>query len=214
MSESAPAGTPTRLGEGCWLFPFAGGPSREASTRVLAAHRRVAAARDAGRLGVLDAVPGLSELGVYFDPKLDAMEVRAAVEAVLVDPDDPAITDPPATHVLPTRFDGGDLAAVAAGAETSVAEAVALFVASTYTVAAIGFLPHFPYLLGLDARLATPRRASPRTRVPAGSVAIGLDQAGVYPRESPGGWNLIGTTDPELLERIRPGDDVRFEEAG
>ncbi len=204
--------TPSRLGGGCWLFPFAGGPSRETSRRVLAAHRRVTAARDAGTLGVLDAVPGLCELGVYFDPKLDAASVRVAVEWVLAGRDDPKSTDPSSTHVLPTRFDGDDLAAVAAWADLGVAEALAAFVAPAYTVAAVGFLPHFPYLLGLDTRLATPRRASPRTRVPAGSVAIGNDQAGVYPRESPGGWNLIGTTKPALLGPIRPGDAVRFEE--
>ncbi|BAM03875.1 carboxyltransferase domain-containing protein [Phycisphaera mikurensis] len=207
MSAAAPA----RLGEGCWVFPFPGGPSRATSRRILAAHRAVAGARDGGRLGVLDAVPGLGELGVHFDPRQDAEAVRVAVEAVLAEA--AAVEPPPAsaTHVLPTRFDGADLAAVAAGAGLGEAAAIRAFVTPRYGVAAVGFLPHFPYLLGLDARLATPRRASPRTRVPAGAVAIGNDQAGVYPAPSPGGWNLVGTTDPALLEAIRPGDAVRFE---
>ncbi len=81
----------------------------------------------------------------------------------------------------------------------------------------LGFAPGFPYLLGLDAALHVPRRADPRTRVPAGSVAIGGAQTGIYPRELPGGWNLIGRTPQVLFDPERdppcllaPGDRVRF----
>ena len=89
--------------------------------------------------------------------------------------------------------------------------------APTYTVATIGFAPGFPYLSGLDPALALPRLATPRLRVPAGSVAIGGAQTGVYPRESPGGWRLIGRTPLRLFDPLRmppstlaPGDRVRF----
>ena len=81
----------------------------------------------------------------------------------------------------------------------------------------IGFAPGFPYLLGLDPALALPRLATPRTRVPAGAVAIGGAQAGIYPRESPGGWRLLGRTPRVLFDASRPqpallqpGDRVRF----
>lgn len=208
------------LGEGCWLFELPGPVGPGTTRRVLAAHRRVSAAGTPGVPavpGLRDVVPGLTSLAVHFDPAVEAATVRAAVEGLLLDDPPPSQRAPqesdPApgpTHTLPTRFDGPDLAAVANAAGLSIAATVAAFAARSYTVAAIGFLPHFPYLLGLDPRLATPRRASPRKRVPAGSVAIGNDQAGVYPRESPGGWNLLGTTDPALLEAIRPGDEVRF----
>jgi inhibitor of KinA len=96
-------------------------------------------------------------------------------------------------------------------------EVVRPVAAGDYRVHMIGFLPGFPYLGGLDAALATPRRAEPRTAVPAGSVGIGGSQTGVYPLESPGGWQLIGRTaarlfapehDPPTLLRI--GDRVRF----
>ena len=203
---------PLRLGEGCWLFPFPGGVARETSRRVLAAHRRLTAARDAGKLAVLDAVPGLDSLGVHFDPAAeDAEAVRAAAERWLDEAETSEQEPDPRIHALPARFDGPDLGRVAAQAGLEEREVVERFLAPAYTVAAVGFLPHFPYLLGLDPRLRTPRLKSPRTRVPAGAVAIGNDQAGVYPRQSPGGWNLLGTTDPALLEPIRPGDAVRFE---
>ena len=210
MSEPAPPALPSRLGEGCWVFPLAAAAGPEAASRVLAARGRVLAAG----VRALDVVPGLTSLGVHFDPAAtDPEALRAAVEAALNEPADPPEAERAARreHTLPTRFDGPDLAPVAERAGLPAARAVGVFVAPAYTVGAVGFLPHFPYLLGLDPRLVTPRRGSPRTRVPAGSVAIGSDLAGVYPRESPGGWNLIGTTDPGLLKAVRPGDRVRFE---
>jgi KipI family sensor histidine kinase inhibitor len=81
----------------------------------------------------------------------------------------------------------------------------------------LGFAPGFPYLLGLDPALAMPRRPSPRTRVPAGSIAIGGQQTGIYPQDLPGGWQLIGRTPMRLFDLtaaapslLRPGDHVRF----
>jgi KipI family sensor histidine kinase inhibitor len=117
--------------------------------------------------------------------------------------------------------DGPDLERVAAHAGLSAGEVVARHAASDYTVAMLGFAPGFPYLLGLDAALHVPRRANPRTRVPAGSVAIGGAQTGIYPRELPGGWNLIGCTPLTLFDPCRdqpcllaPGDRVRFHAIG
>ncbi|HEX8077073.1 MAG TPA: carboxyltransferase domain-containing protein, partial [Chthoniobacterales bacterium] len=90
---------------------------------------------------------------------------------------------------------------------------------ATYRVACVGFTPGFPYLVGLPPELATPRRASPRTEIPAGAVAIGGTQTGIYPRKSPGGWNIIGRTPLKLFEVKRDppalfssGDLVRFRE--
>lgn len=112
---------------------------------------------------------------------------------------------------------GPDLDAVAGHAGLAPDEIVARHAAAGYTVAMIGFAPGFPYLLGLDPTLAMPRRTDPRTRVPAGSVAIGGAQTGIYPRELPGGWQVIGRTPLVLFDprRARPcmlaaGDGVRF----
>ncbi|GAA3409244.1 5-oxoprolinase subunit PxpB [Paenibacillus hodogayensis] len=113
---------------------------------------------------------------------------------------------------------GPDLAFVASHHDMSEEEAAAVHAAGTYTVYMIGFVPGFPYIGGLPERLATPRRSSPRTVVPAGSVGIGGAQTGIYPLASPGGWQLIGRTPLRLLrpeERspslLAAGDAIRFE---
>ena len=112
---------------------------------------------------------------------------------------------------------GIDLAEVARAAGLNEAEVIARHSAAPYRVACIGFTPGFPYLTGLPAELATPRRATPRTQVPAGSVGIGGSQTGIYPLVSPGGWNIIGRTPLKLFSAERPppalltpGDHVRF----
>ncbi|MCW5559460.1 MAG: 5-oxoprolinase subunit PxpB, partial [Verrucomicrobiae bacterium] len=121
---------------------------------------------------------------------------------------------------LEVGYDGKDLSHVAAYAGVSETEVVALHSAPEYRVHCLGFSPGFPYLGGLNPRLRTPRLPSPRPRVPAGSVAIGGEQTGVYSVDGPGGWNLIGWT-PEPIFRpwanalsdiflMHPGDRVRF----
>jgi 5-oxoprolinase (ATP-hydrolysing) subunit B len=112
---------------------------------------------------------------------------------------------------------GPDLADVARGANLSEKDVILRHSEALYTVGFLGFAPGFAYLLGLPPELATPRLATPRTRVPGGSVAIGGGFTGIYPRETAGGWRLIGQTDIELFDPhrrppslFRPGDRVRF----
>lgn len=116
---------------------------------------------------------------------------------------------------------GPDLAAVAGVTGLSEREVIAAHVGGAYDVRFVGFSPGFPYLAGLPERLRAPRRETPRTHVPAGSVAIAGAQAGIYPLRSPGGWNVIGWTDFVLFDSTRrnpatlaPGDRVRFVDAG
>ena len=123
-----------------------------------------------------------------------------------------------ATVVIPVRYDGADLAAVANAAGLTVAEVVAAHCGTTYEVAFCGFAPGFGYLAGLPEHLHLPRRTTPRTRVPAGAVAIAAGYTAVYPGPSPGGWHLLGTTDLVLFDPLRsppallaPGTRVRFE---
>jgi allophanate hydrolase subunit 1 len=118
---------------------------------------------------------------------------------------------------LPVRFDGPDLAEVAALWGVAENEVATTVTGTAFRVAFGGFAPGFGYLTGLPEALHVPRRATPRTAVPAGSVALAGPYAGVYPRSSPGGWQLIGTTDARLWDPDRdpaallsPGADVRF----
>ncbi len=131
-----------------------------------------------------------------------------------------------ATHSIPTngptieiavRYDGADLRDVAEHCGLSVNEVVALHSGAKYVVEFCGFSPGFAYLAGLPTSLHLPRRATPRPRVPRGAVAIAATYSAVYPRESPGGWHLIGTTTHELWDIARtppaalvPGTSVRF----
>lgn len=118
---------------------------------------------------------------------------------------------------IPTVYDGPDLAEVADRIGCSIAELVQMHSEREYLAAFAGFAPGFMYCTGLDERLRVPRRDTPRTSVPKGSVAIADVYTAVYPVASPGGWNLLGHTDVELFDPgaaepafIRPGDRVRF----
>jgi KipI family sensor histidine kinase inhibitor len=122
--------------------------------------------------------------------------------------------------LLDVHYDGADLAATAAELGLAPAELVRRHTAGEYVVAFCGFAPGFGYLRGLDAALHVARLAEPRTRVPAGSVGIAGEFTGVYPRESPGGWRLLGRTDAPLWDLRRtppallvPGTRVRFRAA-
>ncbi len=120
-------------------------------------------------------------------------------------------------HEIPIRYDGEDLADVAEASGLTLAEVVELHARAEYVVVLLGFSRGFPYLTGLPEQLRLPRLSTPRTKVPAGSVGIALDQCGIYPMASPGGWRLIGRTDLPVFDETRDppnlldiGDTVRF----
>lgn len=180
--------------------------------------RRLAVAADGLRsaLGAVGTTTGFTSLAVQWPmPVADRHAAEQRVNDALTRAWESALTAPPKRHALPLRYDGPDLGAVAARHGITAEEVAWLHAGTIYTVAAVGFMPHFAYLWGLPARLATPRRASPRPRVPLGAVGIAGDQTGVYPQVCPGGWNLIGRVPPAacavLLPRLAVGDEVVFE---
>lgn len=177
--------------------------------------------RAKGARGVRDVAPGYCTLAVHFDPlqtDLAAIE-RAISEEYLAVAGVESITDR-AVIEIPVRYGGEagpDLAAVAAHAGCSEAEVIARHSGRTYRVYMLGFIPGFAYMGRVDPQLAMPRHRVPRERVPAGSVGITGQQTGVYPVESPGGWQLIGRTDAVMFDEDREkpsllaaGDLVRF----
>jgi inhibitor of KinA len=173
--------------------------------------------------GVLDLVPVYTTIGVFYDPgKIPALdEFQANIERALqaLEPARSRAGTAPIIEV-PVCYENEfapDLDEVAQHAALSPEEIVGRHVGASYRVSCVGFTPGFPYLSGLPPELATPRRASPRKEIPAGAVAIGGTQTGIYPRKSPGGWNIIGRTPLRLfdVERNPPalfhaGDRVRF----
>jgi KipI family sensor histidine kinase inhibitor len=169
--------------------------------------------------GVGEVLPGMNNLTLTFDPTvidLDALTAQvlavwpklsaSAIEGRLVE--------------IPVAYGGEhgpDLGDVAAHTGLTPAEVVRRHSAGEYVVYLLGFLPGFAFMGGLAPELATPRRAEPRTAVPARSVGIGGEQTGIYPLVSPGGWQLIGRTSLEMFDPtaesptlLRPGDRVRF----
>jgi KipI family sensor histidine kinase inhibitor len=180
------------------------------------AHRLRAAVVDAACDGVVDVVPGWRTVLVVTDPgTADLGELRRQLDDLALPPLAPGSVT---THVIPVRYDGADLPDVAAHTGLSIDEVVRRHAAPTYTVAFVGFQPGFPYLAGLDASLATLRKDTPRSSVPAGAVGIAGAVTGIYPRSSPGGWQLVGRTDVALFDVLAtpaavlgPGDRVQFE---
>ena len=205
------------LGDSCLVVRIGTGIDAFTSRAVAAAIASLAAA---ALPGVIDITPTFNTVAVVFDPlRADPGGLSGAILARLRSLEG-AVPATGAIVEIPVAYggdDGPDLAAVAAHARLDPEEVVRLHAAADHVVGMIGFAPGFPYLLGLPAALAIPRRATPRTRVPAGSVAIAERQTGIYPRTSPGGWHVIGRTpramfdadrDPPAL--LRAGDVVRF----
>jgi KipI family sensor histidine kinase inhibitor len=175
---------------------------------------------------IRDIVLGYSSVTVYFDPlRIDAAWLEGEIETTIRDLEnefgtsvDVALTR--AVVDVPVRYGGDhgpDLADVARFAGCSDADVIARHTRREYRVYLVGFVPGFAYMAEVEASIAAPRRATPRTAVPAGSVAIAGGQTGIYPAVTPGGWNIIGRTplvpyDPQRRQPFlfKPGDRVRF----
>ena len=176
------------------------------------------------RLSVGAAVPAFASVVLCFGDRLTPKEAELCAREILMSSADAgsvdaAIADESASRIveIPTRYDGEDLAEVAARSTLSVDELVALHSGREYTVFFLGFLPGWAYCGQLDPRIKAPRLPSPRPRIAAGTVAVIDGQTGVYSFPSPGGWRLIGSTDAVMFDPareqpslLRAGDRVRF----
>ena len=194
----------------------------ETSGRAIAIARAATGALK-GSLG--DVVVGYHTVTVYFDPlKVDGAWLEGELSRVASQAA-PATISAGAQHEVPVCYGGElgpDLDDVADGTALSASEIIALHTSREYRVFVIGFVPGFAYMGPLAPELATiGRRASPRTRVPAGSVAIAGGQTGIYPMETPGGWRILGRTPIRPFDEARTppvlfaaGDRVRFRAIG
>ncbi|MGH8320360.1 MAG: 5-oxoprolinase subunit PxpB [Gammaproteobacteria bacterium] len=168
--------------------------------------------------GILELVPGLDTLLVEFDPlRFDAVKFKRHLPKFT---ESFGFSSEAREHRIEVLYQGEDLEDVARITGLDVAEVVRRHAAATYTVAFLGFAPGFPYLTGLDPKLHLPRLKSPRTKVPAGAVAITDEFSGIYPQATPGGWRILGYTNAVLFDVSRPaaallmpGDKVHFRPA-
>jgi len=183
-------------------------------------HRLNAALRALDPPGVVELVPAYLTLLVVADPeRAGALDELAARLPTLELPPAEAVAGDPVE--IPVSYDGEDLPEVAGLTGLDAEEVVRRHTAPEYTVAFLGFSPGFPYLVGLDPALEVPRRDTPRTSIPAGSVGLAGDHTGIYPSASPGGWQLIGRTELAVFDLDRdppalllPGAPVRFVDVG
>jgi KipI family sensor histidine kinase inhibitor len=208
-----------QIGECAWRLPLGGSDRHRAAEWAEA----LVACLHAAGFPAVEAVVGFDQIAVWGCPDGEVLEAAWNELRQLLPSSPSAPTEAAnakATHQIPLLTGGDaspDLPFVAEALGLTVESFLERFLSLTFTVAAIGFLPGFPFLEGLPEALALPRRATPRTRVPPGSVAIAQRMACIYPWESPGGWHLIGRTpvtlfaidrDPPVL--LQPGDTVRF----
>jgi len=168
------------------------------------------------RRDVRQAIAGYASVTVQFDPELATHDsLSAAIKRLAAKR--PPMTEPGRLHRIPVNYDGPDIAAVGERLQLTREKIIELHSRPIYRVFLVGFVPGWAYLGPLPKELVLPRRAVPRTLVPAGSVAMAGRQTGIYPLPTPGGWHLIGRTsvklflpdsDPPCL--FRAGDRVKF----
>ncbi|WP_036601931.1 5-oxoprolinase subunit PxpB [Olivibacter sitiensis] len=179
--------------------------------------------------GFIETVPAYVSLTVYFNPEMVLSDTKKGVHAydwviqylknlpLTTDTSSPNIKEPIQIPVCYASRYSPDLPVVAEHNHLSTEEVIAIHTAATYTVYMIGFMPGFPYLGGMSPAIATPRKQSPRPLVEKGSVGIAGAQTGIYPADSPGGWQLIGRTPIKLFDVSHPpysllkaGDRLQF----
>jgi inhibitor of KinA len=177
--------------------------------------------------GFVESVPAYSSIAVFYSPP-DVIQVNANykpafdivkehLENALAQLSSLEVQETNQLIEVPVLYDGEDLPLVAELHQLTAHEVITIHTAQTYRVFMIGFLPGFPYLGTVNEKIATSRKSSPRTVVPAGSVGIAGYQTGIYPQSSPGGWQLIGRTPVKIFDTkksspclFKPGDSVRF----
>ena len=181
--------------------------------------------RDSQPIGVLDIVPAYTTLALHYDPAAvgagtSPYEALTETISAWLKTQAAGTARPGRLIEIPVCYGGAfgeDLETLARSHSLSADEVIALHSGAVYHVHMLGFVPGFAYLGGLDTRLATPRRDTPRPHVPAGSVAIAGEQTAVYPLDTPGGWQIIGRTPLQLFKPdvsppslLNAGDTVRF----
>ena len=226
MTSVSPAGQPppiVPLGDRALVVQLGDGIDADVFQRVRATLQRL----DGAHPAIVELVAGFATVTVYYDPAIVGSVAGESPHSILsraLEERLANLADAPPLDArvveIPVCYSGDlapDLAAVAERAGLSIDEVITLHAGARYMVQMIGFTPGFPYLAGLDPRLATPRRSEPRTRVPAGSVGIGGEQTGLYPMATPGGWNIVGRTPLAIFDSarapaalLRVGDEVRF----
>ncbi|MNL19631.1 Kinase A inhibitor [compost metagenome] len=206
------------LGDAAIVLQFGDEISKDINLQV----RAVAAWLDEYTFeGFVEYVPAFTSITIYYEPwVINYDKMTLLLQEMVENMADLEVEEPAGVLTIPVFYGGlrgPDLEFVAAHHRIGIDEVIAMHTAPEYLVYMIGFAPGFPYLGGMDERIATPRKESPRSKILKGSVGIAGSQTGVYPMETPGGWQIIGQTPLELFDigkeepaLLKAGDRVRF----
>lgn len=202
------------LGDTALVVDFGGTITPEINSRI----RQLTAGLAERKIpGMLEAVPGYTTLTLHYNPLTISYDRLVDLTNEILKENFTLKIEYLKPKVIPVWYNGPDLAVVSKHTGLRIEEIIERHTDAEYLVYMIGFAPGFPYLGGMDKILSTPRRETPRIKIPAGSVGIAGEQTGVYPMETPGGWQLIGQTPIVLfdIEREQPsflsaGDRVKF----
>jgi inhibitor of KinA len=176
--------------------------------------------------GFVEMVPAYNSLAIFYDTvrvknnypvTTTIFDVVKKITEKLINEINSTAVIKRATITIPVYYNGEDLEFVATQHQLSIEEVINIHTAKSYRIFMIGFLPGFAYMGKVDERIATPRLSSPRTNVQAGSVGIAGFQTGIYPLQSPGGWQIIGQTPTKIFDAtknnpclLQAGDEVQF----
>jgi len=188
------------------------------SDSVLLLNRKIKAA---GLEGLIETVPSYTGIMVYYNNNITgAEELTRSITILANDQDSDTFPRPSFVIDVPVCYNeqyGPDLEYVASYCDMSIQDLIRIHTSQEYRIHMLGFTPGFPYLGGMDKQIATPRKKTPRTKIRAGSVGIAGEQTGIYPIDSPGGWQLIGRTPLKLIDftdaepfLFKAGDHLRF----
>ena len=206
-------------GDSSILIVFGGTISARTNQRIAATVRLI---REQKIEGIVDMIPAFVSLLINYNPLVISYDsLRERLEAILQMKTE-SLDTVRRVYEIPVCYGGEygpDLGIIAKNAGLSEREVIDIHTSCDYLIYMLGFLPGFCYLGGLDERIHTPRLKTPRLKIPAGSVGIGGSQTGIYPMESPGGWNLMGKTpvrtydpDRDVPILVQAGDYIRFVE--
>jgi len=176
---------------------------------VLKVYRFLPRHLELNKAGIIDIVPSYASLALHFDTSCELLKHPHAYDELIKKALKEKQTEKADEHAIYVDYSGEDINEVCRELGLDRERFIDLHT-SSYSIAMIGFREHFPYLLGLDERLNIPRRATPRAKVKKGSVAIAAGQTGIYPEDSPGGWHIIGHTDFDAFDTLKPSDIIVF----
>jgi KipI family sensor histidine kinase inhibitor len=200
------------MGETCIVFTFGNCIDCDLSKQVLSIYSHLKKSINYEELDILNIVPSYTSIAIYFTIESPLINNDSLLDNKIYEIN--SMQNYSATiHIIDTDYNGEDLDYLTTLHKISREQLIFMHTKPKYLIAMLGFKPYFPYLIGLNPKLVTPRRSSPRLEIKSGSIAIGGGQTGIYTSDSPGGWHIIGKTKFNEFHLFKPGDYIKFVES-